>query len=319
MVLCTYEGERFLRAQLDSLLAQTFLPHEIVLSDDASRDGTWGILEEFAASARALGMRVRLLRHERNLGFVGNFEQALRLATGEIVFLCDQDDVWHAEKVALVRRRFLDDPALWLLCSDARLIDAQDNDLGHSLFQALELAAWERQALHRGRALDVLLRRSMVTGATAAFRRRLLDRALPVAEGWIHDEWLAIVAAVLGTVDALEAPLIGYRQHGGNQIGMARRGLADKWRDLRRPRAVQFRSEIARMRALEARLADWPGAAPCAALVARRREHFERRVAIGRLRRLARLPAVLREARRGGYHRYGTGARSMLRDLLRHD
>jgi glycosyltransferase involved in cell wall biosynthesis len=317
VVLCTYQGERFLPAQLDSLLAQTMLPHEIVLSDDASLDGTWGLLQAFAERAHALGIRVRCVRHPRNLGFVKHFEQALGLASGELIFLCDQDDVWHAEKIALMRRRFLDDPALWLLCSDARLIDANGDDLGHSLFEALELADEERQSVHQGRAFEVLVRRSMVTGATAAFRKRLLEQALPIAEGWVHDEWLAIVAAARGKLDAVERPLIGYRQHGGNQIGMARRTLQDKWRDLKRARAAQIRAEIARMRMLEARLAD--GAPACVATAARRREHFERRMDIGQRWRLARLPAILREARRGDYHRYGTGVRSMLRDFLRHD
>lgn len=318
VALCTYNGERFLGQQLDSLLGQTLLPHEIVVGDDASTDGTWGILQAFALRAGELGVQVRLLRRERNLGFVRNFSETLRQVTGDIVFLCDQDDAWLPEKIATMADRFRADPPLWLLCTDAWLVAADGSRLG-GLFEALELAGWERRALHEGRGFDVLLRRSMATGATAAFRRELLDVALPVGEGWVHDEWLAIVAAVAGRVDLLDHRLIDYRQHGGNQIGMRRRGLAEKWADLLRPREVQFRHEVGRLQALEAHLARLPAGTERLGSVAARRRHFERRLALGRRGRLARIPAIVREAWRGDYRRYGTGLRSMFRDLLRHD
>jgi glycosyltransferase involved in cell wall biosynthesis len=319
VVLCTYNGEAFLAAQLDSLLAQTRLPDEIVVSDDASTDGTWDMLQAFARRAARLGVAVRASRHERNRGFVQNFSEALQHAGGDLVFLCDQDDEWLPEKIALMAGRFREDPSLWLLCSDARLVGADGKDLHASLFDALELKPRERLALHEGRAFEVLLRRSMVTGATAAFRRQLPELALPVGENWIHDEWLAIVAAALGKVDAVEQELIRYRQHGGNQVGMRKRTLADKWRDLSRPRGEQFRVEATRLYALERRLVELRVASDYLALTVSKREHFERRIALGRQPGLARIPTILREVWRGDYGRYGTGPRSMLRDLLRHD
>jgi glycosyltransferase involved in cell wall biosynthesis len=321
IVMCTYNGAAYLPAQLDSLLAQTRLPDEIVISDDASTDGSMAILEAFAMKARARGVEVRVSRHASNVGFVENFSSALRQATGEVVFLCDQDDVWRADKLAVMAARFADDAQLLLLHSDARLVDAQGRSLKCSVFQALQMSASEKQAIHDGRAFDVVMRRSFVTGATAALRREAIALALPIAADWIHDEWIAAVVSAAGKMDFVDAPLIDYRQHGGNQIGARRRTLAMKWQDLIRPRGAFLASEATRLRRLEAYLLQASGfdGAARAAQVVHKRGHFERRVAIGRLPKYRRLMPVLREARAGDYARYGTGVRSMLRDLLRHD
>jgi hypothetical protein len=207
------------------------------------------------------------------------------------------------------------------LHGDARLVDAEGRSLGCSLFEALQMTPQEREAIHGGRAFDVVLRRSFVTGATAALRRELVAMALPVAPGWIHDEWLAAVAAAVGRVDFIDQHLIDYRQHGANQIGMRRRTLAMRWRDLLLPRGQLLADEAERLRRLEDFFlqAGFQGSRERAAQVRDKRCHFERRVAIGRLARRHRWPPVLREARNGCYRRYGTGIRSMMRDLLRHD
>ncbi|HET6807303.1 MAG TPA: glycosyltransferase family 2 protein [Frateuria sp.] len=318
VVLCTYNGAAFVQEQLDSLLCQTRKPDEIVIGDDGSRDDTWSLLQTFEKRAVALGIRTQLVRHERNMGYVENFSSMLRRATGDVLFLCDQDDVWHWDKLATMARRFEQDASLLLLFSNARLVDAGGSPLRHTLFEALELSEDERTAVHQGRAFEVLLRRSMVTGATAAFRRQLVELALPVGGGWIHDEWLAVVAAAAGRVGMIEENLIDYRQHGGNQIGMRKRSFSDKWRDLVRPRQAQFLTEIERLDALHAHLAGASGNfAEACGRIERKRAHFQRRVAFGAAPRWTRLPDVIRESMRGDYRRYGTGGRSVLRDLLR--
>lgn len=318
VVLCTYNGEAYLGEQLDSLLAQTRLPDEVVLGDDGSADSTIAMLESFMVRAQSKGVSTRLIRQSVNQGFVENFSRTLRLASGDLLFLCDQDDLWSSEKLALMEQRFVDDPDLLLLSTDARLVDAQGADLGLSLFNALELRALELRQLHEGKGFDVLLCRSLATGATVGMRRALIDDALPVGDGWIHDEWLAIVASSLGKVDVLEQQLIDYRQHGRNQVGMRKRGLRDKWRDLIRSRRAQFEAEVSRLFALEMHLRGL-GAAASADKVSQRAAHFRVRLSLGQRPRALRLPQILREAGAGNYRRYGTGVRSFLRDLLRHD
>jgi len=318
VVLCTYDGAAYLQEQLESLLCQTRKPDEIVIGDDCSHDDTWSMLQAFRARAASMGIRVELTRHERNVGYVRNFSETLRRASGDLLFLCDQDDIWYCDKMALIAERFEKEPGLLLVCSDARLVGADGSPLPHSLFDALELKAGERLALREGRAFDTLLRRSVVTGATAAFRKHLLDFALPVGRGWIHDEWLAVVAAAVGRVGVIEDALIDYRQHGRNQIGMRKRTVRDKLRDIVVPRQQQFVAEVDRLDALHGHLASTPGdLGEALGRIARKREHFQRRVALGRLSRWARVPGILREAASGDYRRFGTGGRSILRDLLR--
>lgn len=319
VALCTYNGAPHLREQLNSLLWQTRKPDEVVVGDDASSDGTWELLEDFQRRAESQGVRVRMQRNQRNVGFVANFSQTLSRTEGQLVFLCDQDDVWQAEKIAVMAEHFEADVNLLLLFSNARLVDARGAPLGHTLFEALELTSNERALLGSDRAFDVLLRRSAVTGATAAFRRELLDLCLPVGLGWIHDEWLAIVAAAMGRISLVDRELIDYRQHASNQIGMRKRTVADKWRELVRSRQPEFLAEVDRLLVLHAHLATHVGLAERLRSVECKHAHFERRVALGRMSRRIRFSAVLREAMRGDYGRFGTGSRSVLRDLMRRD
>jgi glycosyltransferase involved in cell wall biosynthesis len=318
VVLCTYNGARFLEAQWNSLLAQTRLPDEIVARDDVSTDATASMLDELARAAEDRGIRVRLTRNPHNLGYVANFESALADASGDVLLLCDQDDAWHADKLAVLVAGFERRPELLLLCSDALRVDEAGVDLHRSLFEVLAVSRSERQRIHAGRGFEVLLRRSLATGATMALRRPLLADALPFPKGWVHDEWLAIVAAARGGFDCVEQPLIDYRQHAGNQIGMPERGLAAKWRDLRRPRAAMIEDLIGRDERLCRRLRASGDAVPAAYCrqAADKLDHLRVRATM-RGAPWSRARRVAREAFNGRYKRYGTGWRSALRDLLR--
>lgn len=318
VVLCTFNGARFLAAQWNSLLAQTRPPDEIVVRDDASTDATPALLGPLRQRAEARGIRVRLSSNPGNLGYVANFEAALRAATGDVVCLCDQDDVWHPDKLATQVALFDRRPELLLTCSDARRVDVAGVDLGRSLFEVLRVTPTELRRIHAGRGFEVLLRRSMATGATVALRRALLADALPVPPGWVHDEWLAIVAAALGGFDCSERRLVDYRQHGGNQIGMPERGLADKWRDLRLPRSALLDTLITHGDTLVQRLDPLrervlPG---YRARLVGELEHWRRRRAI-RGAIWMRAAPILRELFNGGYARYSSGWRSVLRDCMR--
>ncbi|WP_250628514.1 glycosyltransferase family 2 protein [Pinirhizobacter soli] len=317
ITVCTYNGAAHIAEQLDSLLAQSCLPEQIVIADDASTDGTATLVENFVPRAQALGIAVEFIRHPVNVGFVANFSHALGHASGEVVFLCDQDDVWHLDKLATMLAAFGKRPELTLLHADARLVDDNLVDLGASLFQALRLTRGELDLVHAGRAFDVLIRRSAATGATLALRRELIDVALPVPEGWIHDEWLAMIASIVGVVDVLERPVIDYRQHGGNQIGARPRTLADRWNDLVRPRGAMFMKEVARMQALERWLVQREDATGARSMVTRRIAHFQARLAMDLRRHVGRLPAIAQQWREGNYALFSNGRRSILRDLMR--
>jgi glycosyltransferase involved in cell wall biosynthesis len=318
VVLCTYNGSAHVAEQFDSLLAQSRLPDQIVIADDASSDATRDAIERFAARCGDQGIEVVLRLRAANIGFIANFADALTLATGDLIFLCDQDDRWHEDKLSRMAATLVEEPDLTLLFTDARLVDADGAPLGQTLFDALELLPGDWHALVSGEAFPVLLRRAVVTGATAAFRRALIQRALPVPRGWIHDEWLATVAALTGRILPLAAPLIDYRQHGGNQIGMRKRTIHQRIADLFLPRNALLSSGLERMGALQVRFGDDPSVPLVSRqLIADRMDHFRRRVAIGFRPRYARWPELFAEWRSGRYRRHGNGLSSVLRDALR--
>ncbi|WP_414540789.1 glycosyltransferase family 2 protein [Stenotrophomonas forensis] len=232
VALCTYNGARYLQAQLDSILDQDFPVSEVVIGDDGSSDQTLPLLQAFEVRAQALGIRVEIARHPRNLGYVRNFADALQRCQADILFLCDQDDVWHPGRVSRYVQCFRADPGLLLVHSDARLVDAQGAPVGQRLLEVLVVHPAEVELERSGRAIDAILLRNFVTGATCALRRSLLEGALPVPPGWSHDEWLAVHASLRGGLDMLAEPTIDYRQHGNNQIGASRRGFLQRLRHL---------------------------------------------------------------------------------------
>ncbi len=323
VALCTHNGARFLEEQIRSICAQTHPPAEVVLSDDASADGSvelvCRLLQACSRSHGALPITLRVLRNAQPLGARANFEQAVRHCRGELIVLCDQDDVWQPHRLRTLVDCMDARPDLDLVHSDARLVDAEGQPLGRTLLQGFGVQPWELARIHAGDALSVLLRRSCVTGATTLFRRRLLDAALPFPAQWWHDEWLALIAAVVGRTDVIESALVDYRQHGANVIGVpsaapwlkAVRGALAPGGSLRR------RGRLARAEVLWQRVQ-----ALGDGVQAERARRVEELLAHERLRaglpqsRAARLGPVLRDALAGRYRRFSHGWRSVARDLL---
>ncbi len=215
VAMCTYNGERFLHRQLDSIARQTRLPDELVVCDDKSTDRTLAIVREFAASAL---YPVRVFENEANLGFAANFEGAIRRCDGDLIALSDQDDVWYPTRLERSEEEFTAYPRAGLVFSDADLIDEHDKPLGQTIWQRLGFVGERKQALLAGR-LVVLAKHRFVTGATVMFRADLRDRVLPIAAGWIHDEWITLITAAFYDLRPIDQPLIRYRIHGSQQVG----------------------------------------------------------------------------------------------------
>jgi len=319
VALGTHNGANYLREQLESILAQTHPVDEIVLSDDASHDGTVELAERIIHEHRttdAATPSLAVLRNAVALGVTRNFEQALTAASGDLMALCDQDDVWHPDRVerglAAITRR----PGTELVAAEARLVDEGGRPIGRSLFETLGVDDGLRRRLESDGAFDELLKRNVVTGATMMVTRALVERASPFPASWVHDEWLAIVASVGGGLALVAEPVIDYRQHGGNQIGVTRLGPGGKLGRLREPRSERNARLLARANDLADRL---PGIAGDDARVATSvraklaHEVMRQQLPAGRLRRLR---PVWREWRTGAYGRYGLGARDVLRDLV---
>lgn len=316
IALATHNGARFVAEQVQSFLDQTRMPDEIVLSDDASQDGTVDLVSELVARSPT-PPRLIVRRNPTPLGVARNFEQALHATTGDIIVLSDQDDIWHPNKLARIEECFRDAPALLFVHSDARLVDADGAPLGVSVFGALEATRWELDTIHEGDALEVLIRRNLAVGATAAFRRVLLDAATPIGAGWVHDEWLAMIAAALGpgTVDVLREELVDYRQHGANQIGARKLSFVGKLGRLAEPRAARNRRLITAATSLSERVRLLDVRPEARQVVADKLAHEQVRsvLPVGRWRRLR---PGFREWRTGRYRSSGRGLPDLLRDLV---
>lgn len=317
VALCTRNGASYIEEQLTSVLDQRLRPHEVVVSDDASTDDTIDVIERTLSARGADRPDVRILRNAQPLGVTANFERALVATTGELIALCDQDDVWHPAKLERLAGAFSARSDLLLVHSDARLTDATGRPTGQMLFETLGVTADERRRVHHGEAFDVLMRRNIVTGATAMVRRELVERSVPFPEAWVHDEWLAVVGASTGAVDLLEEPLIDYRQHGANQIGATSLTGLGRVQRLRAPRSRRNAMLLERARALAERM---PLLRPEPSQAARRRaeaklEHELVRSALP-ASRVRRLWPVFREWRTGRYATCGLGVQDVVRDLV---
>ncbi|WP_246089406.1 glycosyltransferase family 2 protein [Paraburkholderia guartelaensis] len=321
IAMCTCNGIAFLDAQLQSLTDQSRLPDQIVVSDDRSDDGTWEHLVEWSEYVRSsMGIRVTLLRNEKRLGVTRNFEQAIRALDTCIIFLADQDDVWAHDKIAIMGAYLETHPSALLVHSDAELVDEDDRDLGQTLFQSLYLSAAERVLVQQQRFFEVYCRRNLVTGTAAAFRRELLDVALPIPPEWLHDEWLAACAAAWKAVAMLPEKLVRYRQHGRNAIGVPTGRISWLAAYVRRaialPRDRYLARKISRFGVLHRRLGETQFVrADALALLAEAEQHFIRRREFPR-NPVQRVASIVREARTRSYQRFADGVAGMVRDLI---
>lgn len=317
IAMATFNGAAHLSEQLDSIIAQTRPPDELVISDDASTDATAALVLDFAAKSP---FPVRVLSNHDRLGSTRNFERAVSNCRGEIIALCDQDDVWQREKLELIEAAF-NDRSLGLVFSDAEVVDEQLRPLGYSLWDSVGFDRQRQQSVRFGRAFDFMLARWFVTGATAAFRREFKPLILPFATdlpGYIHDRWAALLIAAVSRIDFIERKLVLYRQHGTQQLGGLRMTMSEDLRDRMVSRKDRLAIDRRALDALAARLAEqseWRGQPAFWAAVDARRQHLDARLRLSEAR-CARLTPIVRELSSGRYHRCSSGLLSAIKDLV---
>lgn len=286
-----------------------------MICDDASVDATPEILQAFAAASH---VPVRLVRNPRTVGSTKNFEKAIALCSGDVVALCDQDDVWEPHKLACLGEAFAPPRPTGMAFSDATVVDRALRAFPYTLWRSMEFTAREQRAFRSGRGLDVLLRHEVVTGATMAFRRDFTPLLLPIPPDWVHDAWIAVLLAAVTPCEPIARPLVRYRQHGDQQIGGRRRVLREQYRIARRFTADVYRDKARQFMAVRERLArsTWPLAHDdTVARVDAKISHVLAKEAMRR-HALARPRLVVREAVRGHYRRYSLGWRSFACDVF---
>jgi glycosyltransferase involved in cell wall biosynthesis len=198
--MATYNGEPYIQTQLESFLGQTILPDEVVICDDGSIDSTMEILDEFVASAP---FNVRVFQNKTNLGYSRNFERAIGLCKGDLIFMSDQDDVWFPEKLEVVLNRFNSADRPFVVINNAEITNSSLYPTGLTNFD---------QHRSAGFADDFL-----VYGCSTAFRAEFLPVILPVPhEYFVHDVWINRIGVYLRCRAVVEQTLQYYRRHDKN-------------------------------------------------------------------------------------------------------
>ncbi len=216
VALCSYNGERFLRLQVESILRQWTPVDEIIICDDNSSDNTRCILKEYETRYGGL---ITVYYNKENIGVVKNFEKAISLCTGDLIFLSDQDDEWNLGKVEKCVLFFQNNPDIYGLFTNAFFINESGDLLNKTLWELLDFhdTGLEKRSLNLFRFM--LLYGNVIAGNCLALRSESKKLILPfryIKNMW-HDEWIGMKLAEYGRMHYLNEPLIKYRMHDDQQ------------------------------------------------------------------------------------------------------
>jgi glycosyltransferase involved in cell wall biosynthesis len=218
VAMCTYNGEKYIKEQLESILNQTVSIDEIVICDDGSNDKTTDIIEQIQLENPN---KISLYKNPVNIGSNKNFEQAISICTGDYIFLSDQDDIWKKNKVEKIIQHFSENESLEGVFSNAELINDNDKKFtNNSLWNSIGFIENKLK-----KPIDlyhyIKFKSNVVTGATLCIRKEIKGLILPIPniKKYYHDEWIAIIIASRKKLDYITDELISYRIHTGQQIG----------------------------------------------------------------------------------------------------
>lgn len=205
--MAVYNGERYIVEQMDSVLCQLEDKDEVVVVDDGSKDRTLEIVASYGDS------RIRVFRHEKNQGVIASFEDAVRKATGDVLFFCDQDDIWTADRVQKMSRVFAENPDVSIVVSNITLIDENGGPIQEA----------KRLVLH---PFDARFFPNLISnrfqGSAMAIRSDLRREILPFPKKvtFVHDAWIGARSALEGRKTIyLDEPLLYFRRHTTNDSG----------------------------------------------------------------------------------------------------
>lgn len=201
VVLCSYNGAKFIEEQIRTVMVQTYPVAELLVVDDASTDQTCAIVELLTAS----DSRIKLIKNSQNLGFSANFEKALHLASSELIAIADQDDVWHPSKLENLLKIFPEESML-VYCDSVRFTNTIP----------LHPKPNKKNIRIDGDNPRALSMFNTVSGHAMLIRKSLLSKALPIPEHVYYDWWLAITASCNGGITYLPEILVYQRSHTTN-------------------------------------------------------------------------------------------------------
>ncbi len=208
VAMAVYNGEKYLREQIDSIINQMKNDDELIISYNESSDDTWSIIEEYAS----MDKKIRVYKCEER-GIVANFENAIMKCNNDIILLADQDDMWCDTKLEYIRN-VMNDETISLVLHGKYVTDG-----------ALRVKKTVRVDSVSPHFLPTLLK-NRYTGCCMSFRKNMLHYILPFPRKILHDWWLALICSLYGKVKIFPEPLIYYRRHGENASSESRRCIA---------------------------------------------------------------------------------------------
>ncbi len=218
VAICTYNGGQYIRNQMQSILDQTFPVDEIVVCDDGSTDDTLAIIDSLRGSTTA---DIHIFRNETNLGVCANFQKAVGLCHGDIIFLSDQDDIWCANKVETIVNYFDEHNDIDILFTDGLLIDAEGKTIeGETLWNRIGFTQHAQEEMNDGMGVELLAFENRATGATMAIRNSFSQclRTDLCNDAILHDGSLAMLG--VNSLGYITSPLIKYRIHPKQIVGI---------------------------------------------------------------------------------------------------
>lgn len=213
ILMATYNGEKYLKEQIESILNQTYKNIRLVISDDCSKDGTKNILKQYEENER-----IEIHYHEKNQGYIKNFEYLLKQVKNEIYMLSDQDDVWMPQKIEKSYETLIKNGAD-LVFGDLEVVDENLKTI-YTSFNKFMLLDKKINKYIDSYKVNYLY--NCVTGCTLMSRSKWIKYILPIptdSKYLIHDHWIGLIVALNGKLTYIPEIYIKYRQHGNNQIG----------------------------------------------------------------------------------------------------
>lgn len=217
IAMTTYNGAQFVEAQLRSILEQTRQADEIIICDDGSKDDTVNIIRHVMQTSGT--DRIRLVENEQNLGYIRNFYKAISLTKGDYIFLADQDDIWHREKLekslAIMERT-----GAAAICTRSRLIDRDGQEMDENAFIISVLLSRLKEELGPVSFFDLVIE-NVAQGCTYCFTKEVRAKYLALnSQQLIHDHQILFIASLVGKVYVCREAMIDYRIHGTNSAGL---------------------------------------------------------------------------------------------------
>lgn len=223
IALATYNGEKYIQCQLDSIFSQTYTDFEVVICDDVSTDKTVDLIKEYIAK----GAQIRLYSNERNIGFKKNFEHILTLCTGDYIAFCDQDDIWEPNHLEVLCNNIGNNDCIG---ANSLIIDENGVPQGKTLLEYWPIHVMPKDA---EQLFQHELYSNVVQGAASLIRASLVKQALPIPDSIkYHDYWFALIAGLNGKCKYIKDVVLKYRRHSSNASGYQKFSIINAIKDL---------------------------------------------------------------------------------------